>query len=353
MPLPYGTILFLCLCVMSCTQVKESDSANVFNIASRELDGDQLAVFERYIMLDESDEALFSEISKMMYYKERLFIFDAHTSSLYIFGMSGELLGKLDRVGQGPGEYVRLRDFEVKDDCIYLYDDRLRKILCYDLLSLEYKKSISTPFFARAMSKLDNGNFMFVLPKDQGHKQIVVTDSLCNIMAEYIDFKEKDLDNTTRFSLFQKTNRGIVYSKLCSNDVYVFSSTDGSLVENYQIRLDGKVYDLDESEGPELISTPLLFENGMILGRLAEDRQLFCFDSSLSQKEKYSVRKVGLPKNKANELYNPVCAVGDAKVASYLLDEKYQKMDRSFVLSREVERYLGDGGFLICLYELK
>mgnify|MGYP003447341608 CR=1 FL=1 len=30
--------------------------------------------------------------------------------------MSGELLGKLDRVGQGPGEYVRLRDFEVKDD---------------------------------------------------------------------------------------------------------------------------------------------------------------------------------------------------------------------------------------------
>ena len=67
MPLPYGTILFLCLCVMSCTQVKESDSANVFNIASRELDGDQLAVFERYIMLDESDEALFSEISKMMY----------------------------------------------------------------------------------------------------------------------------------------------------------------------------------------------------------------------------------------------------------------------------------------------
>lgn len=52
---------------MSCTQVKESDSANVFNIASRELDGDQLAVFERYIMLDESDEALFSEISKMMY----------------------------------------------------------------------------------------------------------------------------------------------------------------------------------------------------------------------------------------------------------------------------------------------
>ena len=122
---------------------------------------------------------------------------------------------------------------------------------------------------------------------------------------------------------------------------------------DYQIRLDGKVYDLDESEGPELISTPLLFENGMILGRLAEDRQLFCFDSSLSQKEKYSVRKVGLPKNKANELYNPVCAVGDSKVASYLLDEKYQKMDRSFVLSPEVERYLGDGGFLICLYELK
>lgn len=70
---------------MSCTQVKESDSANVFNIASRELDGDQLAVFERYIMLDESDEALFSEISKMMYYKERLFIFDAtHLACIYL-----------------------------------------------------------------------------------------------------------------------------------------------------------------------------------------------------------------------------------------------------------------------------
>lgn len=348
------TVLLLGLCVASCTMRKEnSGDTSFFNIPSETMIGNPLTFHKSYIMLDSDEEAMFTEISKMMYYKERLFIFDGNTSSLYIFDMSGRLQGKLDRVGQGPGEYLRLRDFDVKDDLIYLYDDRLKKILCYDLNSLEYRKSVSTPFFARAMSMLDNGNILFVLPKDQNHKQIVVTDGSCNILTEYIDFKEKDEDNITRYSLLQKTNRGIVYSKMCSNDVYVFSSHDGTLQENFQVLLDGEAYDLNDADGPELISTPLLYKNGLILGRLKKDKQIYYWESSMSHKEPCVVRKVGTSGNGINELYDPVCSVGDSMVASYILEEMYEKTNRSLALEYELENYLADGGFLICLYEVK
>lgn len=346
--------MVLLLGTTACTGRKEmSEDNSVFDISTKTLNQNPMTIHNRYIMLELNDEAMFTEISKMMYYKDRLIIFDGYLSNVFFFDMSGRFLGKLDRIGQGPGEYIRLRDFDVKDDCIYLYDDIQRKILSYDLHSLEYKGATTTPFFARAMSLLDNGNILFVLPKDQQHKQVVVTDGSYNILAEYVDFKDNDADNITRYGLLQKTDRGIVYSKMCSNDVYVFSSQDGALDETFQALLDGKSYNLDKADGPQLISTPLVYKSGAVLGRLKIEKRIYHWESSLSDKKQYAVRKAGASVNKANELVDPVCVVGDSMVASYLLSEMYEKMDKSFSLDAEMEEYLAEGGFLIGIYELK
>lgn len=343
----------LLLITTACTRKEVSEDNSVFDISTNMLNQNPMTIHNRYIMLELNDEAMFTEISKMMCYKDRLIIFDGYLSNVFFFDMTGRFLGKLDHIGQGPGEYIRLCDFDVKDDCVYLYDDIQRKILSYDLHSLEYKGSTTTPFFARAISLLDNGNFLFVLPKDQQHKQVVVTDGSCNILAEYVDFKDDDKDNITRYGLLQKTNRGIVYSKMCSNDVYVFSSQDGALDETFQTLLDGKSYNLDKADGPQLISTPLVYKSGAVLGRLKIEKQIYHWESSLSDKKQYAVRKAGASGNKANQLVNPVCVVGDSMVASYLLEEMYEKMDKSFALDAEMEEYLAEGGFLIGIYELK
>lgn len=44
-----------------------------------------------------------------------------------------DLLGRIDRIGRGPGEFTAVLDMSIVNDSLYLYDDRQAKILVYDL----------------------------------------------------------------------------------------------------------------------------------------------------------------------------------------------------------------------------
>lgn len=307
-----------------------------------------------FVMLDDKDGAeLFSTISKMIIVNERIYILDGNLSIIYIYNLNGDFLWKIDKVGQGPGEYIRLRDFNVKGNLLYLYDDITRRLLCYDLNERQLVKTISTPFFARAFALLMNGDFLFVLPKDQGHKSIIISDSLCNIKDEYIDYEKEDLDNRTRYNLFQETSLGITYSKPECNNVYLFSKEDGKLLNIYTVLVDGNKYAKDIRKGPELCITPLLMEDGRMIGNYKNGVNRYYFDMSLSQKENLDVKEYADTRNRVTDLLYPVCAVGDSIIGSYILNEVYNSFNDSISLSDKVEEYLDNGGFLIGLYSIK
>ena len=343
--------IFLCL-FNSCNISRD----NRKNISKIEIDSEKKSEksvlnVSRFIILDDDEDAIFSDLSKVMCDGERIFILDGNLSTIHVFSMSGKQLGKIDNIGQGPGEYVRLRDFDVKDNKIYLYDDMNRRILCYNLSDYKYEESVQTSFFARAFSLLENGNILFVLPKDQGHKQVVVTDPNCNIMSEYIDFEEDDLDNQTRYSLLQKTGRGLVYSKPLQNDVYIFSSRDGHLLEEYLFLIDGKEFSDENFDSPNLRTTPLILNDGTILGNYLKGRESFFYQKSLNSDRSW-VRGVLRGENHYSDLLLPLCVSGDSLILSYLVDEVYQKMDKTLPLESKYEEYLENGGFLITTFRI-
>ena len=226
-----------------------------------------------------------------------------------------------------------------------------RRILCYNMLDYKCEGSVQTPFFARSFSLLENGNILFVLPKDQGHKQVVVTDSICNIISEYIDFAEDDLDNHTRYSLLQKTERGLVYSKPLRNEVYVFSKKDGCLLEEFLFLIDGKKYDDDSSYSSNLRITPIILGDGTVLGNYVKGRDVFFYQKSLNSNRSW-VRDVLKGENNYSDLLLPLCTSGDSLILSYLQEEVYQKMDKTLPLDTVYEEYLENGGFLIGVFRI-
>jgi hypothetical protein len=90
--------------------------------------------------LETSDECLLSDISKIIFQNGMYYISDDATLALYVFDSNGKLLKKLDRKGQGPGEYVTLRTFDIIDRDVWISDISKRKLMVLDsLFNLRYE----------------------------------------------------------------------------------------------------------------------------------------------------------------------------------------------------------------------
>ena len=97
------------------------------------------------IKLETSENCIIGEIKKVQIFKENIYILDDVSNSLYLFDKFGKFINKLDKVGQGPGEYITMMDFEVNDSGIYALDVSSRSINQYDF-DLNHIRKIPFPF---------------------------------------------------------------------------------------------------------------------------------------------------------------------------------------------------------------
>jgi hypothetical protein len=93
----------------------------------------------RYIALETTDLSLLSQIGNTIIQKNGyFFIRDRH--KLYMFDNNGKYIRQIGSMGQGPDEYVRLYNFDVDNNNIYLYDGTRKQILIYDYYNQLLKK---------------------------------------------------------------------------------------------------------------------------------------------------------------------------------------------------------------------
>ncbi|MDR2425382.1 MAG: 6-bladed beta-propeller [Prevotellaceae bacterium] len=85
------------------------------------------------VPLETTDDCLISQISRVIFQNEMYYILD-NTSMIYLFNSSGKYLRKLDRKGQGPGEYLSIFSFDVIGNEVWVSDVNRRRLLIYDSL---------------------------------------------------------------------------------------------------------------------------------------------------------------------------------------------------------------------------
>lgn len=88
------------------------------------------------IPLETTDQSLIGQIRKILCYDGKIYIHNHinGNSSLMRFTMTGHFEDKIEKTGRGPGEYIKLGDFDIDNNGdIYLSDDmRSDKIIVYD-----------------------------------------------------------------------------------------------------------------------------------------------------------------------------------------------------------------------------
>jgi hypothetical protein len=120
--------------------------ANIDSIRSVEL---KLSNFSnvRYIPLETTDDCLIGNINKALIRNNRIYVADFDQAfALFVFDLQGKFLFKIARMGQGPGEYVSFRDFDIQSNGdIYMFDHFGRKFLLFDSEG-EYLRDMGTDY---------------------------------------------------------------------------------------------------------------------------------------------------------------------------------------------------------------
>lgn len=242
----YKYVLIVSLCwILSCQSGRnlmmigkiQTISVNTDN--AKPLEGKDFIKRIEFIPLENVESAQFAEINKIQYDNKKFYILDlsARDHHLYIFNTDGSFLQKMGKIGKGPGEYLRLCDFDIDENgSVYLYDRQFKKIHIYDSAN-NFIIDKSIPFRADAFELLENNNYIFSLyneqtPENQKISKIIVTDENFHAVNEISKFDKNFQDNRGRSGLFMRTSSGHVYNKPADDTVYIFNN-NGELEKQY------------------------------------------------------------------------------------------------------------------------
>ena len=94
---------------------------------------------QKIVPLETNDEALLDKFFRVHVTDRNIFIEDV--TRVLVFDSESKYLSKIDRVGHGPQEYIRIMNFWISNDQVYIADMNVHKILVYSL-SGEFIRSI-------------------------------------------------------------------------------------------------------------------------------------------------------------------------------------------------------------------
>ena len=166
-------IFFISLFLISCNENKNVHNAlhhAVFYMPSinpRYSERIQMTDFVdsvTHIKLETTDESLIGDISLVLFLDSLLIIQDNQTQSVFFFYKDGRFSHKIDRRGQGPGEYILLGRVMIDTDSqrIMIFDKESRKLIFYNLDGTFIKEitQFGGGAIIRDIINLPDGNFL-------------------------------------------------------------------------------------------------------------------------------------------------------------------------------------------------
>lgn len=136
--------------------------------------------------LETNPECLVGEINKIKKLKDHYYISSAGKSILH-FDANGKFIAALNKMGQGPEEYIRIEDFDVYEidgrTEIWISDNKNLKI--YDANDCSFLYKISYPFIIHKFRRLNNSHILLVT--GQNDHSLTLTDKQGNILSEYLE----------------------------------------------------------------------------------------------------------------------------------------------------------------------
>ena len=190
-----------------------------------------------FLILDEDDNTMFSCIDKIMAYRDKFYVLDKNESRTVVsFEKDGSPGHRYGRVGQGPGEYVFPWDMDVDETGVYVLDTNSKKVIHYSEEGT-FLGERSLPFFADALKRLKNGNFIFnITPDGKQLPALVVTDSLMNPVGRSNSYPEGYVGGCSTGYIFRNNGSEVAFYRSPSDTLIMLDEngkTDAFVVFDF------------------------------------------------------------------------------------------------------------------------
>jgi hypothetical protein len=319
---------------------------------------------KKYITLDASaEDFLFKIIDKVKICNDRIFILDTWVKKLMVFDTTGKGIGKVGGIGQGPGEYLNITDFDVDNfGNIYFIDGTgggYDRLFVFDK-NFKFVSVKKMPFEADIISCLPNNKLLFGLAswnnEENASLKIALTDIELKTERSYLPYGEY-FDNTYWISgyMFINCENKILYNKQIDDFVYEFSEK-GLPTKSY-------LFDFGNKKVPDKYKKE-------IKSNLDNFGQFCCLKNFVAINEKYilgtlfdetKTRNFIIDKNDKS-LYLSKELLGNDKsyltgyhnnhIISYIYPNKYKDI-QTMDLPEDVKKHIEDENFVLCISTLK
>ncbi len=86
----------------------------------------------KIVSLETNDNCLIGNVFKIIYANQIYYILDKLSNQILLFDDKGKFVSKLNQSGSGPQEYVKIDEFVVVGEDIWIADNASKRIICYN-----------------------------------------------------------------------------------------------------------------------------------------------------------------------------------------------------------------------------
>lgn len=317
-------------------------------------------------LADTTPQAVFAGIDKCQLYDNKIYILDFDGSrSVKVFDfLTGHYLFTPGNLGNGPGEFTRIYDFDVNRLGIFLLDRNSEKILHFSHQGrfINEHSFARSPYKVNGLAVTNNGDFLIGLDKGEVKKgnKVILTDTTFRIVRSFAQFDPYDTEGELKLDMIKRCGERLVFHYPVSDDLFVFD-TAGNLLDRMKIKLSERAIPdplradfekLEENSEPYtyFYDTPFVTDR-FILSVLSHrsTESLFYWNRPTATYALIPFHKH--KKYKPDFFIHPVYA-NDSLIISFLNQFLYNKTT-DFPLSGQQKTYLEEGGNLLVVYRLK
>lgn len=365
-------VLLLCGLLCACQGEKKRDDVSVKTISWSTKNAFQIKDIVgdvQYILLEDSEEALFSEIAKLTIKGDRIYLLDiSRPRSLLVFDLSGKFLYRVGKEGGGPGEYSQgLINFDVADDGTVLLHDYAKRTMLFFDKNGQFLKAEKSAFIFNDFCILPDGGYLLsadIYENQNDRRKLIRTADLNRVEEAWFSFPEDFKNNKLNIRAFQPYRDRIAYM-LPVSDTLLVLDWRGNIEQAYWFDFEGNGlpenlkndYEEAVNQRRKGVNYTYIYDAPVLVGRylfanlfVEGQKQVAVFDLEAGTAAHEELR----PDRFAVENVNfPLCAVGDSVVVSYLDANLYDAIREGFSAGPEVDGHLAAGGAVICLFGVK
>ena len=191
----------------------------------------------KQIPLKLPDGEVIGEVGQVFFTPSEIFVVDRRLNMVFRFDEDGNWLSSLNKLGEGPDEYLVITNFWVADSTMYIYDKRMQKINLYTCDG-KYIRNIKCQYRCSDIAMTDAGSFLCLTPDFIFNNPMGVwmMDADGNYQKTLLDYEEKYpvIFNYWKYIYRNSSEELSVYSPI-SNTSYRYDHD--SLSVNWRIGL--------------------------------------------------------------------------------------------------------------------